>query len=137
MWGTSLIWLNIYFKKFILNLNKSSLTPSFVAKLATGPVAKVAHAIQHVFFKDIIQVHKLKSGVLISYQWANNAGCTIKTVSNTVCVIMEYYILHLHLTGFNQTHLNKFLNGLEYFHIEGFGLNPTEFHVTQEAIDDL
>lgn len=35
------------------------------------------------------------------------------------------------------THLNKFLNGLEHLHVEGFGLNPAQVHVTEEAVDDL
>lgn len=33
--------------------------------------------------------------------------------------------------------MDKFLNGLQHFHVESFGLNPTQVHVTQEAVDDL
>lgn len=35
------------------------------------------------------------------------------------------------------THLDKFLNCLEHLHVERSGLNPTEVHVIQEAVDDL
>lgn len=38
---------------------------------------------------------------------------------------------------FNLTHLDKFLNRLEHLHVEGFGLNSSQVHVTQEAVDDL
>lgn len=33
--------------------------------------------------------------------------------------------------------MDKLLNGLQHLHIERLGLNPTQVHVTQEAVDDL
>lgn len=41
------------------------------------------------------------------------------------------------LKCFISTHLDKFLNRLEHLHVEGFGLNSTQIHVAQEAVDDL
>lgn len=35
------------------------------------------------------------------------------------------------------THVDKLLNGLQHLHVERLGLNPTQVHVTQEAVDDL
>lgn len=33
--------------------------------------------------------------------------------------------------------MDKLLNGLQHLHVERLGLNPTQVHVTQEAVDDL
>lgn len=47
----------------------------------------------------------------------------------------------LHKLSLNEfkvsTHLHKFLNRLQHLYVKGFGLNSTQVHVTQEAVDDL
>lgn len=33
--------------------------------------------------------------------------------------------------------MDKLLNGLQHLHVERLGLNPSQVHVTQKAVDDL
>lgn len=36
-----------------------------------------------------------------------------------------------------ESHLDKLLNGCQNLHIEGFGLDTTQVHVTQKTVDYL